>query len=64
MDMDNYNRDNENFQNTYSGDSAYPVNPQDNSYRYTGTENDASHTSQNIYGSYGGEQTEIGRAHV
>lgn len=56
--MDNYNRDNENFQNTYSGDSAYPVNPQDNSYRYTGTENDASHTSQNIYGSYGGEQTE------
>lgn len=59
--MDNYNRDNDQFnqfQNGYSGDSAYPVNPQDNSYRYTGAEDDAQGTSENIYGSYTNGQAE------
>ncbi len=56
--MDNYNKENEQFQNNYGGDSSYPVDPQDNSYRYTGTESDAGHTAENIYGSYTNGQAE------
>lgn len=52
--MDNYNRDNENFQNTYGGGSGYPVDPQDNSYRYTGAENEGGYSS---YGSGQAEQS-------
>lgn len=59
--MDNYNRENDQFQNTYGGDSGYPVDPQDNSYGYTGTENSTGHATENIYGTWTGTQTDQSR---
>ena len=45
--MDNYTNDN---QNTYGSSNSYPVDPNNNSYHYTGTENTGS--SESSYGTY------------
>ena len=59
--MDNYTNDN---QNTYGSTNSYPVDPNNNSYHYTGNEGtesaSSSHTSYNTYSSanaYANENT-------
>lgn len=50
--MDNYTNDN---QNTYGSSNGYPVDPNNNSYHYTGTESTGS--ANNSYGSYGSTES-------
>ena len=45
--MDNYTN---NDQNTYGSSNGYPVDPNNNSYHYTGTDN--TDRSANTYSSY------------
>ena len=52
--MDNYTNDN---QNTYGSSNGYPVDPNNNSYHYTGTENtDSSANTYSTYSSYSSAQ--------
>ena len=51
--MDNYTNDNE---NSYSSSNGYPVDPNNNSYHYTGTES-TSDNSYSTYSSYSSDQT-------
>ena len=46
--MDNYTN---NDQNSYGSSNGYPVDPNNNSYHYTGTDN-TDNTSGNTYSSY------------
>ena len=50
--MDNYTNDN---QNTYGSSNGYPVDPNNNSYHYTGTENAGS--TGNSYDSCGSAES-------
>lgn len=50
--MDNYTNDN---QNNYGSNNSYPVDPDNNSYHYTGTEN-TSESSYSSYSSYSSAQ--------
>lgn len=57
--MDNYTNDN---QNNYNSENSYPVDPNNNSYRYTGTDSTAG-DSYSSYGTYSSAQTDAEQHH-
>lgn len=57
--MDNYSNDN---QNSYNNENSYPVDPNNNSYRYTGADS-TSGDSYRSYGAYSSTQTGADQNH-